>query len=329
MNKEKFIAATITTLVLFSIVRFFSPDVVDSPQALEEVDAVEDARLGEEHSKESEIIKFAPPMPVLKGEGDMPKVLKKKALDVKAGKLEDQFSVKSKFAYYKIKDGLALIGGDIVLGELSEDEKGSYENKIVKAEPPRSKLWPSSEIPYGFNEGFPEDLRGEVLKAVSYFNRETVMEFVEADTFVDEDVIVFKYRPGAPCSSYLGRVGGLQPIYLKNTCSEQDVLHEIMHALGFVHEQQREERDRVLEVLWPNIEEEFKYNFSMLPDSLVHQYAGSVFNVSLSSVMMYHDEAFAKEGLKSMKSLTNSKILPNNEGLSDIDKERLKLLYGS
>ncbi len=189
-------------------------------------------------------------------------------------------------------------------------------------------MWGSSEIPFGFSEGLPEHLKKEVLSAVGYFNTETVMRFVEADVEIDEDIIVFKYRSKAPCSSYLGRVGGYQPIYLNNNCKAQDVLHEIMHALGFVHEQQREERDEFLTILWENIQKGFEYNFSILPDSLVHQYSGAVFRLSFDSVMMYPATAFAQSGKESMKTLDGSKISPKNNGLADIDKERLKLLYG-
>lgn len=226
---------------------------------------------------------------------------------------------------------MALVGGDIVLGELSEEqqETGSFDGKLIKDKPDPSKLWPSSDIPFGFHEGFPENLKKEVLEAVNYFNNETVINFIAADTDIDEDAIVFSLRDGAPCSSYLGRVGGLQPIYLNSTCKSQDVLHEIMHALGFVHEQQREDREDLIEVLWDNIEEAFQYNFAILPDAFVHQYQGSVFRMSLTSVMMYHDEAFAKDGKKSMRVLRDGKIAPISKGLDGIDKKRLELLYGS
>ncbi len=327
MNKSKFIAAAITTLVLFAIVRTFSP----SPA--EEVD-VEKEKAIEEQRGEDEAVINTPDEGVALNPKQVVEKLQIKKPTPKAEEVAEDldmtsfFSKKSDYVYFKVENGLALVGGDIVLGELTEDQSGKFKNRLLKDKPAESRLWESSEIPYGFSEGFPEDLKKKVLGAVKYFNEETVMNFVPVDVDNDEDVIVFNFREGAPCSSYLGRIGGLQPVYLRSSCGEQDVMHELMHALGFVHEQQREERDHYMEVLWSNIDEAFQYNFSILPDSLVHQYEGSVFNVSLKSVMMYHDEAFAKAGKKSLKSKVKDKILPINKGLADIDKERLEILYG-
>ncbi len=330
MNKSKFIAATITTLILFAIVRTFSPAPVDSEdkglEAVGEEALVEDDGELETLNREKLEVSLKPKQGVEKLQTIAPVTEPK---EVKANTdMSDFFSKKSDYVYFKVEDGLALIGGDIVLGEVAEEQKGDLKNRLLKDKPAESKLWETSEIPYGFSEGFPEDLKTKVLEAVKYFNEETVMTFIPVDVENDEDVIVFKFREGAPCSSYLGRVGGLQPVYLRSSCGKQDVMHELMHALGFVHEQQREERDRHIEVLWPNIDETFQYNFAVLPDSLVHQYEGSVFNVSLKSVMMYHDEAFAKPGMKSLKSKSNKKISPINSGLAEIDKERLEMLYG-
>lgn len=327
MNKTKFIAATVTTLVLFAIVRAFSPEPVEEDAAGVEVSdvGVEAEAGGLTERPDSEV--------VLKTKQILEKVQSKKPIP-KAEEVNTQldmssfFSKKSDYVYFKIKDGLALVGGDIILGEVTEEQDGKFKSRLLKDKPAESKLWESSEIPYGFSEGFPEGLKVKVMEAVRYFNEETVMTFVPVDVDNDEDVIVFKFREGAPCSSYLGRVGGMQPVYLRSSCGKQDVMHELMHALGFVHEQQREERDRHIQVLWANIEESFQYNFAILPDSLVHQYDGSVFNVSLKSVMMYHDEAFAKPGMKSLKSNLKAKIDPVNNGLADVDKERLELLYG-
>lgn len=325
MNRQKFVAATVTTLVLFAIVRLFTP--APEPKNIEDVD---EGEVQEEvlESTGGLVPQQGRAEEVLSGEVQaQEKVVSKKNTPPD---MSFFFSTKSEYAYFKVKDGLALIGGDIVLGELSEEQKknAKFGSRLLKDKPKESMLWPSAEIPFGFSEGFPDSLRVKVLSAVKYFNDETAMEFIPVDTERDEDAVVFQVREGAPCASYLGRIGGMQPVYMNQACSEQDVIHELMHALGFVHEQQREGRDGYIKVLWPNIEADYQYNFSILPDSLVHQYQGSVFNMSLKSVMMYHDEAFSKNGKKSMKSLTGAKIAPINKGLADIDKERLELLYG-
>lgn len=331
MEKNKIIAAIVTSLFLFALIRACSPK--NPPETLDQeesfIEEVEDNTPAEPlELPPQKIQKALPKVSVKKEKPKAPVKILEEQDSARTNKTS--FKEKTEFAFFKVEDGLALVGGDVILGELSEEQKKiDFKGRLLKQKPEPSKLWPSAQIPFGFAVGFPESLKGEVNKAITYFNQETVMEFFAADPELDADIIVFQLRNGAPCSSYLGRSGGQQPIYLNNTCKSQDVLHEIMHALAFVHEQQREDRDRSLKILWENIKEDYDYNFAILPDSMVHPYQGSVFDIDFTSVMMYPDEAFAKPSTKSMQSKTSDKIAPIINGLSDIDKKRLEFLYGS
>lgn len=57
------------------------------------------------------------------------------------------------------------------------------------------------------------------------------------------------------CWSYLGVRGGRQTLSLQSpNCLQVGVIsHEFMHALGFVHEQARFDRDNYVTIMWPNI----------------------------------------------------------------------------
>ena len=73
------------------------------------------------------------------------------------------------------------------------------------------------------------------------------MNEVETELEID-----FNFR----CSSSVGKSGGQQNITLGPGCFRLGtVLHEMMHALGIVHEQSRPDRDDHIEVLKENIEE--------------------------------------------------------------------------
>src|SRR5438477_433202 len=85
--------------------------------------------------------------------------------------------------------------------------------------------------------------------AADYFNQHTPVTFVAYAN--QTDALVFE--PGEEhCYSALGRTGGLQPVRLSAGCQSQEILHEMMHALGFVHEQSRPDRDLFVQVLWDN-----------------------------------------------------------------------------
>ena len=58
------------------------------------------------------------------------------------------------------------------------------------------------------------------------------------------------------CWTYIGKWGreGAHEVTLSRDCGKAGiVIHELMHALGFWHEQSRPDRDEYVEIFWENI----------------------------------------------------------------------------
>jgi hypothetical protein len=115
-----------------------------------------------------------------------------------------------------------------------------------------------------------------------------------------------------------------QPQYYRG---QQEILHEILHALGFVHEQSRPDRDQHVEVVWDHIQEKYRDQFERVPESWMEAERGTAFD--FHSIMIYSPEAFAaRPGEPTLRAKdAGQAVKPPSEGMSEGDLQRLKRLY--
>jgi len=218
---------------------------------------------------------------------------------------------------FQVIDGMAVAYGDEVLGKPMNGF--AEQNGITEVRPPR--YWDHGIIPYVIKEDVVNPSR--IKEAIDFFNVHTSVQFVPYDN--QPDAIVF-VKGDKNCLSYLGRTGGLQPVYLSERCGPPEIEHELMHALGFVHEQSRVDRDQFIEILWDNIEEKYQDQFAMVPEPFMESYFDSPFDVH--SIMMYEPHMFAtKPELETMKMKSGASLPQYIATMSPSDIERVARLY--
>ena len=160
---------------------------------------------------------------------------------------------------YEVIDGLAIHGGDVILGTAEEAAAAapastalslSRTPSVVGRDAAQSEdwLWPGGVIPYVIDEGLVN--RQDVLDGIDEWNRKTVIRLVERGA--EPDYVRFK-AGGGGCRAHQGRIGGEQLIELHETCDARIVVHEIGHAVGLWHEHQRLDRDKYLMVYADNV----------------------------------------------------------------------------
>lgn len=221
---------------------------------------------------------------------------------------------------YSIDEGLIIVQGDIVVGKPADDNFGDQG----WVEVPKMRPWPSPIIPYHIQADFQNPER--IHEALQFFSS-TPIRFVPLHTAAGnppKDALVFQNATGV-CKSYVGRIGGLQPIWINAQCGPPEVAHEILHALGFVHEQNRTDRDRSIQVLFENIDNQFRTNFEILPQDFMLLSGLAAFD--FESVMIYPDSLFSKTSSPTMKPIAENQQISPTKGLSPKDIERLNYFF--
>uniref|UniRef100_A0A8B9K3W3 Metalloendopeptidase n=1 Tax=Astyanax mexicanus TaxID=7994 RepID=A0A8B9K3W3_ASTMX len=129
------------------------------------------------------------------------------------------------------------------------------------------------------------------------------------------DYVSIESRSG--CYSYVGRIGNAQTVSLdRNGCIYHNtVQHELLHALGFNHEQTRSDRDNHI-----HFAETFDRHINTLNQGTAYDY---------NSVMQYHRTAFSKNGQATMVPIPNSNVsFGQATQMSQNDITRINRLYG-
>ncbi|CAB0014204.1 unnamed protein product, partial [Nesidiocoris tenuis] len=113
--------------------------------------------------------------------------------------------------------------------------------------------WPDGQVPYVISGEFSERDLNTINEAFAEYHEKTCIQFVKRTDETDYLDISNDY---SGCWSAIGRIGGPQKINLQSPgCLRKKgtVIHELMHSIGFFHEQSRYDRDDFVDILFKNI----------------------------------------------------------------------------
>ncbi|KAL0119849.1 hypothetical protein PUN28_007937 [Cardiocondyla obscurior] len=155
-----------------------------------------------------------------------------------------------------------------------------------------SARWPNGVIPFVISPYFNAQQQRLIYDAMDDYHKYTCIRF---KPYTGEESDYIRITAGnTGCWSSVGRIGGRQDINLQVPgCLTQKgtVVHELMHAVGFLHEHSRYERDEYVDILWNNIAQGHAHNFNKAVPEVTHAFG---VGYDYGSVMHYSSTAFSR-----------------------------------
>lgn len=259
------------------------------------------------------------------------------------GDIVDRYGVE--FAEHLREDGFVFetcdddVDNSTISDSYEADSRQRNLNRILGATNQLSKIWSTHgtdgklEVPYKIKatSAFTQETLDTIAAALQHIQDETgVVRFVDRTDQVE--YIYFSHETWYEniCASNLGRQSGTSTkIYLgwcRSMKYKGNIVHEILHALGFWHEHSRPDRDDFIQIEWNNVVSGAEDNFQK---ALEVNSLGSGYDYG--SIMHYPSSAYAIDS--SQPVIVNTTIMGKWESLgqrvklSANDVDQLRLLY--
>ena len=127
------------------------------------------------------------------------------------------------------------------------------------------------------------------------------------------------------CYSYVGRVTRVQGVSVGRRCfAFHTALHEIVHALGFYHEQSRPDRDEHVQIVHENMVGGVEENFEKEPESMIDSLG---VGYDYNSIMHYDANLYSHNGKPTIIALDPDIPIGKARELSELDIMQINLLY--
>lgn len=197
---------------------------------------------------------------------------------------------------------------------------GSPKNKLAVA---NRKKWTNGVVIYQYGSGLSSKLKDNVKKAMDHWSSKTNITFKKRTN--ESDYVTINNMGNAQCNCGVADLGlqvsGKGELLLGTAATVDAVVHEFGHTLGFIHEQNRSDRDQYIKINWENIIDNFESQFAKSENATL-----LTRKFDMNSTMMYHSEAFSKNDKPTMVDL-NGNTFRGGAFLTQLDIEGTNIAY--
>ncbi|CAG5103570.1 Oidioi.mRNA.OKI2018_I69.chr1.g831.t1.cds, partial [Oikopleura dioica] len=183
------------------------------------------------------------------------------------------------------------------------------------------------QVPFKFGSiaefGFSQSTKNSIREHLDWFNSETkkciVFKEDDSDSFNGARLKIIGAQSG--CWSYIGKLHKEQLISLGSGCHTLGrSLHEFFHALGFLHEHQRPDRDNFVDIHWENIRNGHASDFSKIS---MNQFSDNFIGYDINSVMHYSTDAFSNGNGPTLTLKSGLNPITNGQRLRPTTKDMM------
>jgi hypothetical protein len=188
-------------------------------------------------------------------------------------------------------------------------------------------FWNSSILYYVVDADLPLKTKKIVTRAIDEYRLYTNITLTEYEGNMEDTTFSYVLITSDltdSCGSYIGKQIGWQKLNMGPNCSKKSGIHEIMHALGWSHEQNRQDRDQHLTINFDNIKPDKIHNFEIEPSSLYDKIETHT-KFDFDSIMLYSRHAFSENGLVTI-DYPEDRDIPKFS-FSKTDLEELQLYF--
>lgn len=153
-----------------------------------------------------------------------------------------------------VPEGWTLLGDIQVPEDYFDASKGTFT----------TEWWPSGVVPFEFQSSVNSVERNLALAAMAVLEGVANVNFVPANS--DPAFITFRDSSGDETPTNSAPVGyflGAHTVNITNWTFQFIIVHELMHVLGFWHEQSRPDRDAFVQIVTRNIQSGREFNFDL------------------------------------------------------------------
>lgn len=170
-----------------------------------------------------------------------------------------------------------------------------------------------------------EDDVESIMGAIDEFHEKTCLVFHPYDNKTDKNYVIFRGNQ-AGCWSSVGKQNKGQVINLQNPgcLSHGTIVHEILHAVGFYHQQSTYDRDEFVKINWENIKPGTEHNFNKYDNRTVTNYKTEY---DYNSVMHYSKKAFSQNGNETITPLKPGVEIGQRKSMSKKDIFKVRMMY--